>query len=185
MRSTAWRQRFAVDRCIHLAVAEMQASAAAPRARRSRASESARRRSVTRAKPRWQRPFGMGQLGHPPRAASCSDSRAIRWSTSSRRRRPATRLRSARALPARAASERGKPFAEFVHPLDDRREDRLRLRPAADGQIETLAASLDAARQAMLRAMLQLARAARAVRTRTGTAISAAAVGVGARRSAA
>ena len=90
-------------------------------------------------------------------APSCSDSRAIRWSTSSRRRRPATRFMSARALPARAASERGRRSPSSSSALHHRREDRLRLGPAADGQVEALAAAFDPARQAMLRAMLKLA----------------------------
>jgi len=43
-------------------------------------------------------------------------------------------------------SERtGQPLTDFLQPLNHRREDRLRLGPAADGQVEALFAALGAA----------------------------------------
>lgn len=51
-----------------------------------------------------------------------------------------------------------KAFAYLIKPLHHGREDRLRLRPAANGEIIAFAHPLDAARQAVLRAMLQFAK---------------------------
>ena len=99
--------------------------------------------------------------------------------------RPATRLRSARACPARAASERGSRSPSSSSALRHRREDRLRLAASGKRQVEALAAALGAARRGMLRAMLPSSPSCANSSARTGTAISAAAVGVGARRSAA
>ena len=50
-----------------------------------------------------------------------------------------------------------KPLADLIQTLRHRREDRLRLGPAADGEIEPLAGPLDPPRQALPRAMLKLA----------------------------
>ena len=85
-------------------------------------------------------------------------ARAIRLSTNSRRSRAATKLRSRSRVAGASGQRTRQAVAEFVDPLRHGREDRLRLRPAANGQIEPLARPLDAASETMLRAVLQLAK---------------------------
>ncbi len=140
---------------------------ASPRARRARESRSCPRgwslgRSRARAAARdgRARPFSIER-----RSFSVSAGDAL--IESSRRRRPATRLRSARASrpepqASAAAARRPRPDA------DHRSEERLRLGPPAEGQVEALAAALDPAREAMLRAMLQARRAERTARRGPG-----------------
>ena len=88
----------------------------------------------------------------------------MRWSMRLRRRRPATRFKSARAVAGARGERAGKPLAKLVEPLQHGREERLRLRPAANGQLEALAAALDAPRQAMPRPVRELAELSRAAR---------------------
>ena len=86
----------------------------------------------------------------------------------------------------RASRTRGErtrqPLAKLVDPLHRGREDRLRLGPAADCQVIALAPALDPPRQA-LRPRSASSLSCASSSERTGTAISAAPVGVGARRS--
>src|SRR3954447_7825783 len=59
---------------------------------------------------------------------------------------------------AGAGSERARQaLSQIVDALDRRSEDRLRLGPAADGEVEALAVPLDAAAEALLRAVRKLA----------------------------
>ena len=64
-------------------------------------------------------------------------------------------------IAARMARPRGerarKPLACIIEALHHGREDRVRLGSAADREVEALAAPFDPARQALMRAMLQLA----------------------------
>ena len=152
-------------------------------ARVARASQSRAVAAGDPSKAFRQRPFGMRELGHLPQPRPAArQARAMRWSSSSRAEPPGNEVEIA-ARRARTRRERPRePFADLVEPLPHGREDRLRLRPAADGQVEPLAAALGPPRQAMLRPMRRARQAGRAARPRTGTAISAAAVGVGARQ---
>ena len=78
----------------------------------------------------------------------------------------------------------GQSFTDVVQALRNRREDGLRLGPAADSQVEAFAAALGR-RERHCCARCESSPSWPNSSLRTGTAISAAAVGVGARRSAA
>ena len=143
------------------------------------------------------------RLGHPDEAAL--DSGRSGWASSAIRHSDASCSASARdalvdqlaakpagdevqvgARMARARGERARqPLAELVEPLRQRREQRLRL--AASGRRSARSARGRARRGATGIAARDAASSASCANSsaRTGTAISAAAVGVGARRSAA
>ena len=63
--------------------------------------------------------------------------------------------------PGARGERAGKPLANLIEPLQQGRIKRLRLGPTASGQLEALAPTLDAPRQAMPGAVLELAELSR------------------------
>ena len=92
---------------------------------------------------------------------------------------------SARALPARAASDRGRRSPSSSRRCAIGAKIACGSGQRQKRQVEALAAAFGARERGNAAPGARARRAGRAVRARTGTAISAAAVGVGARRSAA
>ena len=76
-------------------------------------------------------------------------SRAMRWSMQLAAQAPGDEVQIGARGPGARGERAGKPVANLVEPLQQGRKKRLRLGPTASGQLESLAASARAPRQAM------------------------------------